>query len=147
MRPYLAIAILGLVAASAVQAAAVYKWKDDKGVVHYTDAPPEGRDFERMKSAAPDPAAAAVPADDAAPEAGAEADPAAAPEPRQGSPEANCASARRNIEAMERFEVISMDRDGDGEPEKLTAEQKEEELQRARSLAGIFCPPEAPPQQ
>lgn len=133
MRPYFAIAILGLVAASAAQAAGeVYKWTDDKGVVHYTDAPPEGRDFEKKKAVAPPPATA--------PEAAAdEAKAAAGPAAPQGTAKANCEAARRNVENMERFAEISMDRDGDGTPEKLTAEQREEELKRHRALADLYC--------
>lgn len=133
MRPYFAIAILGLVAASAAQAGEVYKWTDDKGVVHYTDAPPEGRDFEKKKAVAPAPATA--------PQAESEAEPKAEAAPaRQGSAQANCEAARRNVENMERFAEISMDRDGDGTPEKLTAEQREEELTRHRALVDVFCP-------
>lgn len=136
MRPYFAIALLGLVAASAAQAGEVYKWTDDKGVVHYTDAPPEGRDFEKKKTAAPPPATAPQAEADAA-------EPAAAPAPAQGSAQANCEAARRNVENMERFSEISMDRDGDGTAEKLTAEQREEELRRHRALVDVYCPKES----
>jgi hypothetical protein len=44
----LPVATMLLLAASSSQASAVYKWTDDKGVVQYTDAPPEGRKFERL---------------------------------------------------------------------------------------------------
>jgi hypothetical protein len=131
MRPHLAIALLGLFAASTAQAAGeVYKWKDDAGVVHYTDAPPDGRSFEKMKTAAPKPAEPAAPAEPAKPAA-----PAAPP----GTAQANCEAARRNVENMERFAEISMDRDGDGTSEKLTPEQREEELRRHRALADLYC--------
>jgi hypothetical protein len=138
MRSYLALALLSFVAASAAHAGEVYKWTDDKGVVHYTETPPPGRDFEKKKVAASKPA---TPAPATATQPGG----AAAPAPAQGSTEANCIAARRNVENLERFDEISMDRDGDGKPEKLTPEQKDEEIKRSQALANLYCPQEAAP--
>lgn len=137
MRSHLALALLGLVAAAVVQAGEVYKWTDDKGVVHYTDAPPQNRDFEKKQTRVPPPATPVAPTD-AAPSGG-----AAANAPAQGSMDANCSAARRNVENLERFDEISMDRDGDGKPEKLTPEQKDEELKRSKALVELYCPKEA----
>ena len=144
MRPILTLAILGLAAlgaaTSALAAGEVYKWTDDAGVVQYTDYAPEGRAFEKLKSTgskAPSAVEPVVPA--------AEGDEAAnaAPAPAPGTAEANCASARQNVENITRFPDVSMDRDGDGTPEKLTAEQRTAELERNQTLVTLYCPPEA----
>ena len=133
MRLLPATALLLLFAAPAFGAGAVYKWTDDKGVVQYTDAPPEGREFTKLASPSPRPAP--EPAVDAEPAATPAAPPAAPP----GTAQANCESARRNVENITRFTEISMDRDGDGTPEKLSAEERAKELERNQALAKVYC--------
>jgi hypothetical protein len=45
MRPWL---LLGLLLAPAASAQGLYKWVDEKGVVHYTDQPPAGRTGKKL---------------------------------------------------------------------------------------------------
>lgn len=117
------------------QAGAVYKWTDDKGVVHYTDAPPEGRTAERREVTATRPAAAAQ--GDEVP-AGADGEPIADAAPK-ASADANCEIVRRNTAALAGGGSIAMDIDGDGKADVLTAEQRAAELQRAQQLIPAFC--------
>ena len=140
MRPTFALALLALFAAASASAGEVYKWTDDKGHVQYTDAPPEGREFIKMKTGTPRPPTAAVvePVLDPAADA-------AAPAP-QGTAQANCDAARKNVENIEKFPEVSMDRDGDGSAETLTKEQRQEELDRNRSLRDLYCGKEATPE-
>lgn len=142
MRPFLPLASLALAAvfaATAAQAAGeVYKWTDDAGVVQYTDSPPDGRPFSKVKTSGRA-SATVAPVDPAAGEA---ATAAATPPPAPGTATANCAAARQNVENISRFAEVTMDRDGDGTPEKLTAEQRTEELQRNQNLVTLYCPPD-----
>ena len=142
MRPFLPLASLALAAvfaATAAQAAGeVYKWTDDAGVVQYTDSPPDGRPFTTVKTSGRA-SATVAPVDAAATETAATA---ATPPPPPGTATANCAAARQNVENISRFAEVTMDRDGDGTPEKLTAEQRTEELQRNQNLVTLYCPPD-----
>ena len=144
MRPILTLAILGLAAlgaaTSALAAGEVYKWTDDAGVVQYTDYAPANRAFEKLKT--PGSKAATPVPEAAAPEAAAEAAPVA-DAPAQGSADANCAAARQNVDNISRFADVTMDRDGDGTPEKRTAEQRIEELRRNEQLVSLYCPKDA----
>lgn len=143
MRPILTLAILGLaalVAATSALAGEVYKWTDDAGVVQYTDYAPEGRAFEKLKTPGSKPAAPVQ----EAPVAEAAADAATVAEaPAQGSAEANCAAARQNVDNISRFADVTMDRNGDGVPEKLSAEQRIEELRRNEQLVSLYCAKDA----
>jgi hypothetical protein len=141
MRPLTRFATVGLVAlcaaTTALAASEVYKWTDDAGVVQYTDSPPDGRPFEKMKTSGSKSTATVEPV--ATPEQLAAAETAA---PTAGTDGANCAAARQNVENISRFPEVTMDRDGDGTPEKLTAEQRQVELDRNQGLVTLYCPPD-----
>jgi hypothetical protein len=119
----------------------VYKWTDENGVVHYTDSPPEGKPFTTKEVKAPSvPAPAPAPEADATTEAPAAtgtppADAAKSPEQR------NCEIARKNFETLSANENITADRNNDGVPEPLTAEQRTAELKRSESLIAAYCEP------
>ncbi len=123
------------------EASDVYKWTDEKGVVHYADAPPEGRKYERVN------VSSGATTTSAAEE---EAAPAEAAATDQESPEGamarytaaraqNCMIARDNLAAFEQFENVQKDIDGDGTPEVLTPEQRETEIARNRDLVARSC--------
>lgn len=116
LRIVLPVATMLLLAASSSQAATVYKWTDQQGVVQYTDAPPEGKAFERMEIGGSGTARAAEepPADASAP--------AAEPTPAQrrlDMMKSNCATARANLETLRTGQEVTADSDGDGTPEPL----------------------------
>ena len=135
-------ALLGAAMATAVsaQATAVYKWTDDKGVVQYTDAPPEGRKFEKMevggsgKARAAEEAAATETSSDAA--APAEATPA---QRRLDVMKANCQTARTNLETLRSGEEVTADMDGDGNPETLDAEGRNKASAAAEETVRQNC--------
>jgi hypothetical protein len=119
-------------AASLAAAADVYKWTDDKGVVHYGDAPPEGFASTRIEvREAPAPTPVAEPS--TAPGAAEAAKTAAA------TNTSNCDLARRNLEVFGSAAAVTMDRDGDGKPEPLDETQRTEELTRNQELVRIYC--------
>jgi hypothetical protein len=116
--------LCGLLVAATVQASAVYKWTDDKGVVQYTDAPPEGRKFERLDVRESGKASAAVASEDESTEASAAAADASAPTPAQRRLDvmkANCQTARDNLATLQTGQAVNADLDGDGSPEELDA--------------------------
>ena len=123
-------ALLALCSAAASAAGEVYKWTDDEGRVHYTDAPPDGRDYERIK------VRGVVARADAQPEADA---PAAEAKPAAPTRQSNCEIAKKNLETFRTSTAISMDRDGDGTPEPLDDAERAKELARNEELARLLC--------
>ena len=130
-RSCLLLLLLALSAASPAWAAGeVYKWTDEKGVVHYGDAPPEGSAATKVAvreiRAADEPAAPAE---------------AAKPEEKPAAPTAqsNCDIAKRNLETLVKAPRVEMDNDGDGKPEPLSDEQRAAEQSRNEDLVRIYC--------
>jgi hypothetical protein len=130
---------IGVVFAAALFASAqvgaaneVYKWTDAKGLVHYTDSPPEGQAYEKLRIGR---SAERIPE----PEPLAAAEDPAAPRPPPPPRTSNCEIARKNLDTFETNQNIAMDRDGDGTPEPLDAEQRAVELERNRELVKLYC--------
>jgi hypothetical protein len=117
--------MLMLLVAIALPAAGqqLYRWKDDNGVVHYTDSPPPGKSFE-TREFVPEPDRPAT---------------AAAPAVAPAAPSERCLQARANLQVFDTSEGISMDTDGDGIEEELQGEVREREHQRARELVQVEC--------
>jgi hypothetical protein len=148
-RVLLAVAA-GFLLVSGAEASTVYKWTDDKGVVQYTDSPPEGRQFVRMQiggaGARSDAAGAKgdagadgeAAADGEATEEAASEGPSPA-EQRLQTMKANCATARDNLRTLERFEVVTIDVDGDGKAETLDAAGREKAIADNKELVRQFC--------
>lgn len=116
-----------LCASLPVAAEVLYRWTDDKGVVHYTDQPPPaGRKFEKreVKIEEPAPAPAEAPAETAA-----------------AKPSAACERVRQNIKVLEGSGGVSMDLDGDGQAEPLDEATRKRELERSRELEKTLCSP------
>lgn len=100
----------------------VYKWKDAKGVTHYSDSPPPtGRYGSVLPNAS---ARMAAPAK---------------PDPR-------CATARTNVERLKSSRSdIGLDANGDGKPDAvMTAEQRAAQLRNAEAAEREYCKPATP---
>jgi hypothetical protein len=117
-------ALLFLFAASAVAGQELYRWKDDHGVVHYSDTPPSGRSYETRQVLADPPRPAADPTP-----------PAAAPTAALS----RCEQAQQNLKVFEAGGAVAIDLDGDGTPEPLDAPAREREFNRARELVRVEC--------
>jgi hypothetical protein len=122
MRLALACLLACLAFTAQAQSNGVYKWKDARGVTHYSDTPP--RDG-RYGNVAPD-ASARV----AAP---AKVDP-------------RCATARANVERIRNSPgEVGPDANGDGKPDTvLDSTQRASQLQAAEGQVQRFCTPAAP---
>jgi hypothetical protein len=115
---FLIVVLIGLT--GVVQAADLYKWTDDKGVVHWSDTPPPGHTNAarvRVKSgvsdeAPPAPAANATAVADANTPKDA-AKPAAAPAPAPLDRTAACDQARTNLGMLQSRYPVS---DASGKP-------------------------------
>lgn len=108
----------------------VYKWRDKDGNIHYSDVEPPKQTAQR-KVVKNKNAKALTPAEQAAKE---KADKAAAKQ-------AACDGAKRNVSAITNpaNTRITMDLDGDGKSEELTAEQRAVQTERMKANATINC--------
>lgn len=134
MRPTAILAsLLALAFLSApLVAQELYRWKDEKGVVHYSDKKPEGVDFE-SRAVPAEPAASAEDEDAAAEGAEGEQPPA------QPQVNAQCERVRANLQVLANANNVSLDLDGDGQPEQLDAAAREEQIARHRELEAQYC--------
>ncbi len=123
--PALALAACLLaIAAADVQAQShgVYKWKDARGVTHYSDQPPPGGRYASV-------------------EANASARVAAPKEPEPVDP--RCTTARANIERLNSGDTnIGLDANRDGKADApLPQAQRADQLRMAEASARNFCKP------
>lgn len=116
---------LALLAASAAAGAGnLYKWKDANGVTHYSEKPPEGRQYDTRRI-----------------DARAGVAPAETPEAR---PESDaCTAARRNLEVLGGSgPVVMQDTDGDGKPDTpLDEGQRAAQKNLADAAVKAYCVP------
>ncbi|MEA9788076.1 DUF4124 domain-containing protein [Xanthomonas campestris pv. raphani] len=116
-------ALLMLVSAAA-GATDLYKWKDAKGVTHYTETPPPtGQRYESRRIDARSGTAAIAAPETAAPES------------------ADCLTARRNLELLSGKGEVTMGAD-DGKPgAPLDPEARAAQRNLAEAAAKAYCKP------
>ncbi len=104
------------------QTAGVYKWKDARGVTHYSDRPPPAGRYGSVQANAA--ARVTLPA---------KLDP-------------RCSTARSNIERLNSGNAdIGLDANGDGKPDApLPPAMRADQLRMAEAAARNFCPPATP---
>lgn len=132
-------------------AQAVYTWKDDKGVTHYSDAPPPAGAKKKNVRTSADPVPSAKPvaevkAADAA-DAAAKPDNAAQQAAAQAAAEQQakqrdqaCKQAQANIAVLNSQSGVSVDRDGDGKADAvLDTKQRAQEVQAMQAVASANC--------
>jgi len=123
-------------------AADVYKWTDDGGVVHYSDAqPPDAKNAQMVHlvgSTTTQPARAAI----APPEAGDAAEPAPAPTnpvvTGAALPQLRCDQARKNLEVLQSAGEVGHD-DGTGKAQPLSAAARDAEIAQAQAVIARNC--------
>ncbi len=124
----------------APEATELYRWTDEKGVVHYSDKKPEGIAAERRKIEEPsrsgaESAEGAESTESGEAEDATEEDDGIGPDPN--SPE--CLTARSNLEALQAEADVAMDVDGDGEAEVLDAEARQRAIEQHQALVRQNC--------
>jgi len=127
MRALTRLCCLSLLAASGVAGAAtLYQWKDAQGVTHYSQSPPPGGKYQARRV-------------DRHGDAPVEATEAAAP-----AENANCLSARKNLEILGKPGKVMTDRDGDGKPDaELDDAQRDAQKGLAEAAIKAYCAPPA----
>lgn len=131
----LPLALMLLACGTTAIASEVYRWTDERGVVHYSDTPPDSSKFERVNvrtgatRSEPEPQPE-VTAETTAPTAQASAEDAA-------TRARHCDSARRNLIALN----SSLDVTGEfeGESRLLTAEERQDQIDRNQRLVERYC--------
>jgi hypothetical protein len=136
MRRALPVLICLLMMSPVALAEQFYKWKDDKGVWHYSAKPPKDQPADKLQVRS-----AASRADEEEEEEGEDAD---KPKKTAAPLAPNCVAARQNLLALNTSQKVSKDTDGDGVPEELTLDQHQEEIGLAQRQIAAFCPPEQP---
>lgn len=123
--PWLGAMGLGLALASVSVAAAgeLYQWKDANGVTHYSDAPPPtGADFQNRTIRNSGTASIKTEASEAPAE------------------NAQCTTARANLELLQGGGPVGTDNDKDGKPDvAMTAEQRAAQTQLAEAAIKVHC--------
>lgn len=118
-----AACLAAALAPASVLAQTVYKWKDARGVTHYSERPPASGRYSQQDGKR-DPAAA---------QPAAKADSAAAkPDPR-------CNTARGNLATLQGKAAVQMDTDGDGKLDRtLSDAERANQVELARSTLKAY---------
>jgi len=117
------VAGLCLLLATPAFAAKVYQWKDDKGVTHYSDAPPPDQNIKGRNVA------------DKAGTSAQAAAPAAKPVVN-----ANCTNARSNLTVLQGGGQVGIDEDKDGKPDRsLNDNERANRTALAQAQIKTYC--------
>ncbi|MBU8975620.1 MULTISPECIES: DUF4124 domain-containing protein [unclassified Lysobacter] len=117
------VAGLSLLLATPAFAAKVYQWKDEKGVTHYSDAPPPGQDIKGRNLATKDGTA-----------------PAAQPAAKPVAANANCTNARSNLSVLQGGGQVGIDEDKDGKPDRsLNDSERANRTALAEAQIKTYC--------
>jgi len=117
------VAGLCLLLATPAFAAKVYQWKDDKGVTHYSDAPPPDQNIKGRNVA------------DKAGTSAQAAAPAAKPVVN-----ANCSNARSNLSVLQGGGQVGIDEDKDGKPDRsLNDSERANRTALAEAQIKTYC--------
>ena len=141
-----ACGVFAFAVAHVATAQQVYRWVDDKGVVHYADTPPpEKKGVQRVNvrtsgaaTLTSEEVAAAAEAEKANPENVNAAKQTEAAAKR----EQNCKTARTNLLALNSGNEVTGDFDGMRRP--LTPEERQAQFEKNQRIVERDCAPEAP---
>ena len=140
---------------AAAVSAQVYSWKDDKGVTHYSDAPPPASANKKVRTvdvppAPPAPAATPKPAAPvpAGTVARAPAPPVPDPAAEKAAAEARaaaCKQAQDNLAMLQSNAAVAMDKDGDGKNDVvLDTAERAKQTASMQSTVQANCAPATP---
>ncbi len=120
-RVTLLVLLVGFATGAAAQQ--VYQWKDAKGVTHYSDNPPPGKNYQDRRFN----------------QRGSSVVEAGASEPVENP---MCVTARGNLKLLGGTVAVQQDTDGDGKPDK-TLDQADRDNQRNLAEAAVraYCKP------
>ena len=138
----LLLALLAGTTVGSAAAAEIYRWKDAKGVVHFSQTPPKGvANAKKVENVftAPRPAATTTTATTTAPAATATTASAGT-----GAENPACVRARENLAVLDGQNSVQMDTDGDGKPDRtLDEDGRASQKSLAEAAVKAYCPPGA----
>lgn len=109
--------------ASVAAAQQVYQWKDAQGVTHYSDNPPEGKQYKDRRINHRGTAVVET----------------AASQPVENP---MCVTARANIKLLGGSSAVQQDTDGDGKPDKtLSDTERDNQRNLAEAAVAAYCKP------
>lgn len=129
---------------------AIYKWTDDKGVVHYSSHPPAGQKAEKVKvygskgtsiDVAAKPSKKTAKTEKVAAEAKPEPpQPPAAiePPPNRKDPKL-CEQAKKNLWNLENYPRLRIQDPETGQRRVMSSEEKEQYMSEAKQQVAEFC--------
>lgn len=120
----LALLLLSLPTAAWSEEQRVYRWTDADGVVHYSQVEPERVNAEARDIKTHQPAATAATAAEARP---------------QSATEKSCEQARANTKLLDANQSVGFDRDGDGAPEPMSAEERQAAITLSQQQVRVYC--------
>lgn len=134
------VAGLGLFLSTTLQAA-TYKWTDEKGDVHYSQRPPPGKQYEKIKIDKPPRPSGTTPApsysspSSSSGDAGSKAveDEVAKNEEFRKK---NCEAAKKNLKV---YQVYSRVKGEDGKIRVVSPKEREEKIQASKDAIREFC--------
>lgn len=135
------IAGLSLLVNSAAQAG-MYKWTDEQGNVHYSQSPPRGQEYEKMKvDKAPRPSGTtATPQGTADSQTTGQSDGPGTVEDEVAKNaeirKKNCDAAKKNLQV---FQVYRRVKGEDGKIRVVSEKEREEQIQRSKEAIREFC--------
>ncbi len=129
----LALIPAALLAASALSAQeTVYQWKDANGVTHYSQTPPENQRYDARQIRDRNLGSVAQKTDVAS--------------VRTPEEIAACDRARLSLQQLNSNFLVTMDKDGDGKPEPLSAEEKAAQRRLSEQAVAAYCEAPGAPQ-
>jgi hypothetical protein len=125
---------------SVVAAEEMYRWVDDQGVPQFGQQPPEGKAYQRINVASPQPLGGALRAPEPLPEKDAPANEnqGTTDEALTAKREEPCAKIRSNLQTMERNPRLSRTTD-DGETVRIGEDERQALMDQAQSDLQEFC--------
>lgn len=151
-RKILMLAVLMAVTPGLANGQSVYKWTDENGVTHFGDRQPSGNKAEQINVRTSRPSSGSGGAERASPQERMnqletrrqgqqqQREETAVAEARRKQRDANCATARSNLQMINRNARIQAEIDG--ELRYLTPEEIEEQRQKFEEIAEENCNPE-----
>ena len=133
------LATLGLVLATAAQAG-MYKWTDEEGNVHYSQKPPRGKQYEKLKvQKGPPPGTQTKSPSYSTPSISEDAGSKAVEEEVAKNEEIrkkNCEAAKKNLRV---FQIYNRVKGEDGKIRVVTKQEREEKIQKSKDAIREFC--------
>lgn len=124
--------LIAIAGTALAQTQPVYKWTDENGVVHFSEAPPaQAGSVERMEmNRTPDPVAE-TPASETV-------DPNARDQAIAVNIAEECTKAKRNLQVLNTYDNIN-DYDDQGNATQLSPQQKQARLESTQTYIAQYC--------